>query len=229
LLAILLLAYCCWRLLSQKRERDRLVEMNFALDKLVEEKTACLKETNQVLQRIAITDDLTGLYNRGYLLKQLAEKIEAADCQSGDLSIILLDLDNFKWINDTFGHDFGDKVLERASVIFRSCMRETDLVGRYGGEEFLVILPDADLEKGQVIAERIRESIQSYRWDRESFGVTVSGGLVQYAGESVELLLKRADKLLYQAKDLGRNRIERRLRKPDDKDGGNTIVTSTPL
>ncbi|WP_052643322.1 ABC transporter substrate binding protein [Syntrophotalea carbinolica] len=227
LLAIVLLAYCCWRLFSQKRERDRLVEMNFALDRLVEEKTACLKETNQVLRRIAITDDLTGLYNRGYLLKQLAGKIETAECQSGNLSTLLLDLDNFKWINDTFGHDFGDTVLEKASAIFRSCLRGTDLVGRYGGEEFLVILPDTDLEKGQLIAEGIRKSIQSCRWDRENFRITISGGLVQYAGESVEMLLKRADKLLYQAKDLGRNRIENRLRKPDDKVEESRIVTPT--
>jgi diguanylate cyclase (GGDEF)-like protein len=208
LLAALLLGLSWWRLLMQKRERVRLVEMNAALDKLVEQKTARLQATNQILQKIAITDDLTGLYNRGYLLKQLAKEIETVDRQGGDLSIILADLDGFKRVNDTFGHDYGDKVLKQVSDILGITLRDKDLVGRYGGEEFLVILPDTDLGKSKAIAQRIRESIASHRWERDNFQTTISGGLVQYVGESVESLLKRADELLYQAKALGRNRME---------------------
>lgn len=224
LAAILLLVFCFWRLLKQKRERDRLVQMNIALDKLVEEKTACLQANNQILQKLAITDDLTGLYNRGYLIKQLADKIETVDLQGGDLSIILMDLDNFKLVNDTFGHDFGDKVLKQASIVLSSCLREKDLVGRYGGEEFLVILPDTDLKKSKTIARRIRKGIQAYQWERENFKTTISGGLVQYTGESIASLLKRADELLYQAKDLGRNRIEHCLQPPSD-DASNLCQT----
>jgi diguanylate cyclase (GGDEF)-like protein len=225
LTAILLLVFCWWRLLRQKRERNRLVQMNIALDKLVAEKTACLQAANQSLQKIAITDDLTGLYNRGYLLKKLAEKINTVDREGGDLSIVLMDLDNFKWINDTFGHDFGDKVLEQVSATLKSCLREKDLVGRYGGEEFLVILPDAHLKKAQMVAQRIRERIQSYRWEYAGIRITISGGLVQYAGESAKSLLKRADELLYQAKDRGRNRMEHCPLEPSDGIKGNRIVT----
>ncbi|MEZ4600994.1 MAG: ABC transporter substrate binding protein [Syntrophotaleaceae bacterium] len=224
----LLLVLCWWRLLREKRERDRLVQMNVALDKLVEEKTACLQATNQVLQKIAITDDLTGLYNRGFLLKQLAAKIASVDRQGGDLSIILMDLDYFKRINDTYGHDSGDKVLEQISTILRSCLREKDLVGRYGGEEFLVILPETDLKKGKIIAHRIRKSIQSYQWERENFRTTISGGLVQYTGESMESLLKRADDLLYQAKNLGRNRMECCLLEPSEGGNGSKSLKPAP-
>jgi diguanylate cyclase (GGDEF)-like protein len=208
LAAILLLAFFWWRLFRQKREQDRLMEMNVALDKLVEQKTARLQATNRALEKIAITDDLTGLCNRGYMMKQLAGNIETVDRQGGDLSIILADVDNFKWINDTFGHDFGDKVLKQVSDLLRLSLRNKDLVGRYGGEEFLVILPDTDLKHGFMVAQRIRESIQAYRWERGGFRMTLSGGVVRYAGESLESLLKRADELLYQAKDLGRNRME---------------------
>jgi diguanylate cyclase (GGDEF)-like protein len=208
LVAVLMLGYCWWRLLMQKRERTRLVEMNAALDLLVAQKTARLEATNQALQKIAITDDLTGIHNRGYLLKALARGIETVDRQGGDLSVILADLDNFKWINDTFGHNFGDKVLKQVSDTLGLTLREKDLAGRYGGEEFLLILPDADLGKSILIADRVRQNIASCRWERDDFQATISGGVVQYAGESVEELLKRADELLYQAKALGRNRME---------------------
>lgn len=210
LAALLLLGVCWVLLLAQKREQARLVEMNAALDKLVEEKTARLQAANQTLREIATTDDLTGIHNRGYLLKQLAREIEAVEGQGGELSIILADVDGFKSVNDTFGHNFGDKVLRQVSDTLGSGLREKDLVGRYGGEEFLLILPDTDLDKSTIIAERVRQSIASYYWKQEGFQTTISGGVVQYAGESVENLLKRADELLYQAKALGRNRMEHR-------------------
>ena len=208
LAAVLLLGISWARLLAQKRQQARLVEMNAALDNLVAQKTARLRDANEALQKIATTDDLTGLHNRGYLLKQLASEIEAVKQQGGDLSIILADLDGFKRINDTFGHNFGDQVLKQAGAALGNALRDKDLVGRYGGEEFLLILPDADLGKSTLIAERVRQSIASCRWEKDNFRVTISGGVVQYAGESVEELLKRADELLYQAKALGRNRME---------------------
>jgi diguanylate cyclase (GGDEF)-like protein len=211
LVVILVLAFCLLRLLMQKCERDRLVEMNNALDKLVEQKTARLQANNRALQKIAMTDDLTGLFNRGYLLKQLAAGIEAVDRQGGDLSIILVDVDSFKWINDTFGHDYGDEVLKQISAKLRASLREKDLVGRYGGEEFLMILPETDLDHARIIAQRIREGVQACQWERKDCRTTLSGGVVQYRGESIESLLKRADNLLYQAKDLGRNRMEDHL------------------
>ncbi len=210
-LAIVLLLGFSWiRLLAQKREKARLVKMNVALDNLVEEKTARLQDANKALQKIATTDDLTGIHNRGYLLKQLAQEIEAVEGQGSELSIILVDLDRFKLVNDTFGHNFGDQVLKRVSAAFGTALRDKDLVGRYGGEEFLLILPDTDLGKSTIIAERVRQSIASYCWEKDGFQTTISGGVVQYVGESVENLLKRADELLYQAKALGRNRMENR-------------------
>ncbi len=210
LATVLLLGFSWIRLLAQKREKARLVEMNVALDKLVEEKTARLQDANKALQKIVIMDDLTGIHNRGYLLKQLAQEIEAVDRQGGELSIVLVDVDGFKEVNDTFGHNFGDQVLKQVSAALGTALRDKDLVGRYGGEEFLLILPDTDLGKSTIIAERVRQSIASYCWEQDGFQTTISGGVVQYAGESVENLLKRADVLLYQAKALGRNRMENR-------------------
>ena len=214
LAAVLMLGFTWIRLLAEKREQIRLVEMNAALDELVEQKTARLQATNRALNKIAITDDLTGIHNRGHLLKQLAGEIETVAGQGGDLSIILADLDRFKEVNDTFGHNFGDEVLKQVSASLGAALRNRDLVGRYGGEEFLLILPDTDLGKSTAIAERVRQSIASYRWEQTDFQVTISGGVVQYAGESVEELLKKADELLYQAKALGRNRMECRLLDP---------------
>ena len=216
LAAVLLLGLGWVRLLAQKREQLRLVEMNASLDKLVEQKTARLQAVNRALRKTAITDDLTGIHNRGYVLKELARTIETVQRQGGDLSIILADVDGFKWINDTFGHNFGDKVLKQVSENLGSALREKDLVGRYGGEEFLLVLPDTDLGKSIVIAERVRESIASCQWEGMGFRTTISGGVVQYAGESVEELLKRADVLLYQAKALGRNRMEHHLLEPGE-------------
>lgn len=208
LVAVFLLVISWWRLWMQKRESSRLVAMNTVLDNLVEQKTSRLQATNQMLHQLAITDDLTGSHNRGYLLKRLAKEIKRTDRQRGKLSIIMVDVDHFKRINDTYGHHFGDEVLKQVSTIIGLNLREQDVNGRYGGEEFLVILPDTNLNKAKIIAERIRQNIVSYHWDSEDFHVTISGGIAQYRGETMESLLKRADKLLYQAKDLGRNRME---------------------
>lgn len=214
LAAVLLLGVCWVRLRAHKRKQAKLVEMNVALDSLVAKKTSRLRAANRALRKLATTDDLTGLYNRGHMLRQLTREIEAVQSHNGELSIILADLDNFKWINDNFGHPVGDKVLKQVGVVFDAALRDKDLVGRYGGEEFLLILPDTDLCKSIKIAERVREDIAACRWEPNDFQVTISGGVVQYAGESVEELLKKADDLLYQAKSLGRNRMEYCLLQP---------------
>ncbi len=128
--------------------------------------------------------------------------------QGGDFSIIRADVNGFKRISDTYGHNFGDEMPKQVSAALGSAWRDKDIVGRYGGEGFLLILPDTELGKSTLITERVRQSIASCRWEQDGFQTTISGGVVQYAGESVENLLKRADELLYQAKALGRNRME---------------------
>ncbi len=208
LAAVLLLGVSWVRLRTQKHKQAKLLEMNVALDSLVAKKTTRLRAANRALRKLATTDDLTGLYNRGHMVKQLANEIETAQGHNGELSIILADLDKFKWINDNFGHSVGDKVLKKVGAAFGAALRDKDLVGRYGGEEFLLILPDTDLCKSIKIAERVREEIAACHWEQNDFQVTISGGVVQYAGESVEELLKSADDLLYQAKSLGRGRME---------------------
>jgi diguanylate cyclase (GGDEF)-like protein len=182
-----------------------------ALQKALEDKNRLLKELeekNKILQEISITDGLTGLYNRRFIMKNMLDHIEKATRYQYIFSIIIFDLDNFKEINDTYGHLVGDEVLQRISLELKNNLRKTDIIGRYGGEEFIVILPYADQIAAYHIAEKVRKSIQELQWDKYFFTITLSGGVVRYNGGSIESLIEKTDKSLYRAKDNGRNRIE---------------------
>ena len=115
----------------------------------------------------------------------------------------LIDIDHFKQINDSFGHLYGDLVLQRISQVMKEMLRTGDLLCRYGGEEFLVILPHTRLEQALTYANRLRESVAALSWDKPKLIVTLSGGVAEYRGESETLLLNRADTCLYQAKSQG--------------------------
>jgi diguanylate cyclase (GGDEF)-like protein len=163
-------------------------------------------------ERLAITDGLTGLYNRRHII-QLAEKeLERAKRYHHPLSLILFDVDRFKNINDTYGHPAGDKVLMNIAQYCLSRMRTTDIFGRFGGEEFLVLLPETDRESAIVVAERLRQEIEFLRvnTDERQISITISIGVVTYTSRkniSLEELMKRLDHALYAAKHEGRNRV----------------------
>jgi len=162
---------------------------------------------------MAVTDGLTGLHNRRYLDSHLQTLFERAMARRRPLSVMITDLDRFKAVNDTFGHDGGDDVLREFARRLRQNVRGIDLACRYGGEEFVVVMPDTDGEVAQKVAERIRAQIagQPFAVGREgrTITVTVSVGVSSLlkGPDCVEALMKRADMALYEAKTGGRNRV----------------------
>lgn len=166
-----------------------------------------LKAIQSELLVASLTDGLTGLYNRRYLFLKLAEEIERARRFAYGFSIALFDLDHFKGVNDTFGHRVGDEVLIRVATELRRSIREVDFAGRYGGEEFLVILPYANTAVALDVAERIRAGIDALTWSKPGLRVTLSGGVCEYAGTDIDTLVDAADRRLYEAKAAGRDRV----------------------
>lgn len=168
-----------------------------------------LEKANKQLSKIAITDALTGISNRGYIFKRFSEELKQAKRYGSALSIVMFDIDFFKRINDSRGHQVGDMVIQEVSQCIQNCIRDNDLIGRYGGEEFLLILPHTNIESGYQLASRIRETIASLAWDKPDMKVTISGGIAEYNGHSEKELLQLADKRLYQAKSKGRDQISK--------------------
>jgi len=172
-----------------------------------------LKEANELLREISYTDQLTGLYNRHQLMGTLDKEFERARRTGNSLSMIMLDIDNFKQINDRYGHQSGDSVLTETAAIFRGELRCYDTAARYGGEEFIALLPDSLADEATNVAERIRKAIEStpFSVNKIKLRVTASLGVANYPSEgvdSIESLIKTADNALYRAKIKGRNRVE---------------------
>lgn len=170
-----------------------------------------IRKSLDIIQDMAIHDDLTGFYNRRHLMEMIASENNRSVRTGSVFSLAMLDIDHFKNINDTYGHQAGDSVLITFCAIVRSVLRKTDFCGRYGGEEFLVVLTETDLQSAKIFAERIRSRVE------ESFfaelgkhsRVTVSIGLAQHRkNEDVEKTIFRADEAMYKAKKNGRNRVE---------------------
>lgn len=183
------------------------------LDNLTNENKQ-LKDEVKRLRKLALTDPLTGAYNRRFLDENLQHKLEEAKRYDQPFSLIMYDLDHFKKINDTYGHQAGDYVLrevaQKVAEQVKSTIRGTDILARYGGEEFILILPRTNLEQASILAERIRKEIErtDFNHDNRFFPVTVSLGVTEYAsGKNKEELIGTVDKALYQAKQNGRNRI----------------------
>lgn len=162
---------------------------------------------------MAVTDGLTGIHNRRYLDSHLRTLFDRAMARRRPLSVLITDLDRFKSINDTHGHDGGDDVLREFAQRLRKNIRGIDLVCRYGGEEFVVVMPDTDGPVAEKVAERIRAEIERIPFaigkDGTAIGVTISVGVssMQQPTDTVEALVKRADVALYEAKASGRNRV----------------------
>jgi len=170
-----------------------------------------LEKKNAELERLAFYDTLTGLLNRRAILEKLDEWLHHVRRYKARLAVAMLDLDHFKLVNDNYGHRIGDRVLVDAASVMRRSVRATDSLGRYGGEEFLLILPNTDVTGAAIMAERVRAFIEGTPMtDAEgcAFPITVSLGVAEVcAGDDEDLLLSRADSALYRAKDLGRNRV----------------------
>lgn len=176
-----------------------------------------INEAQRKLVQLATIDDLTQLYNRRYFFERFNQEMERAKRYQRPLSCLILDIDHFKHVNDTYGHLSGDQVLIDIAQILRNNCRQSDLAGRYGGEELIIFLPETDSPGALIIAERIREMIEQHQTmdDRgEIIRVTVSMGVVSLTGPELEKMDKNerivqyADDALLRAKKDGRNRIE---------------------
>jgi diguanylate cyclase (GGDEF)-like protein len=174
-----------------------------------------LKEAQAQLELIAITDPLTRIFNRGHLMRRGEEEFERVRRSTGltdhAFSCIMLDLDHFKNVNDTKGHVAGDCVLKGLAERLRGCVRPYDILGRYGGEEFMVLLPDANFEQSLIVAGRIRENVRNAPFEAEDalVAITVSVGVAvaDNGDHALNDMIKRADAGLYKAKSDGRDRV----------------------
>jgi two-component system cell cycle response regulator len=180
----------------------------------------CLENviSNEMLKYIGLTDALTGVYNRRYMERRLAEEIARARRQAYRLSCMYIDVDHFKGVNDTWGHQAGDEVLREVAVRIKAELRMSDTLGRYGGEEFVVLLIDADLDSASMVAQRICAGIADQPFllpGGQGLSVSVSIGVATFTdverGSAIEgvaqQLVAQADQALYEAKQAGRNRV----------------------
>ena len=167
--------------------------------------------TKQELLTLSRTDALTGVLNRRAILSRISTELSRASREGTPISLSMLDIDHFKQVNDTYGHLAGDTVLRECTKRIRSALRQYDSLGRFGGEEFLVVVPGVEKELAVAVSERIRSAIADadFRVDGTPIQITVSQGVVAWDGvATVDRLVAAADKALYRAKENGRNRVE---------------------
>jgi diguanylate cyclase (GGDEF)-like protein/PAS domain S-box-containing protein len=187
---------------------EALIDANISLERKVEERTAELERANENLRNLAWRDALTGLPNRLAGMDRLESEFARLTRGDGASSVLMLDVDLFKPINDTYGHGAGDDVLRHIASLIKSSLRTGDFVARFGGEEFMALLPDTDLDGARTVAEKIRETIQDN--PEATVGtVTISIGvtLACAADAVMDVAVRRADAALYEAKRSGRNRV----------------------
>ncbi len=173
---------------------------------LVAKVSAILRKYDRI-NKLLLYDTLTNVFNRRTLEFRLSNELKRVSRYHQSLSIIMADLDHFKKINDKYGHDFGDVVLKSVASLFKEELRDTDFVGRVGGEEFVLVLPNTDKEAGLFVANRMRSRVEAYTF--KYIQVTFSGGVATAPEDGVEMktLLKKADQAMYRAKENGRNQI----------------------
>jgi len=192
----------------------RLEELLLRLKRVLKERELTQERIRMMekLQKLAITDGLTKLHNSRSFYSQLEVEVDRYNRYKHPLSLLLLDIDHFKHYNDSFGHLEGDKVLVRISQMIRSCLRKLDTAYRYGGEEFTVILPETSCEEAVLVAERIRNVVESEKFEHENaestLQITISIGVTQYTEkEELSSFIQRADKAMYLSKQQGRNMV----------------------
>lgn len=193
------LVYRVWRLKSE-------IDSHYARAQNLQQLNQILDTKSKYFEKMAKTDPLTGVSNRGgmgdFLLREIRNHIETGN----PLTVILLDVDHFKQINDTYGHDHGDAVLVKVARTLVEYLRTSDAVARWGGEEFLLVCPNTSLESGKALAEKLRYRIKNLTSD--SCKISASFGVATLGNESIEKLIKRVDEALYRAKQNGRDRVE---------------------
>ncbi len=180
------------------------------LDKFYKQKQT-LEEVNVFLKEQSIIDELTGFYNRRHILQEIEKEIERARRYKHTLVGIMIDIDDFKKYNDKYGHLLGDYVLKESAKVFDHSIRTIDILGRYGGDEFLIVLPEATLETGHVVAERIKKTMAKHEFKvkNRAIKVTVSMGVHFFddlTDTDKNLFIETIDKALFQAKTQGKNR-----------------------
>ncbi|NMT63403.1 diguanylate cyclase [Marinobacter orientalis] len=167
---------------------------------------------NRKLRRMATTDPLTGLFNRRHMTCLVEKELARFRRNGHPVAFLVLDIDHFKAINDQYGHETGDRVLEDVAGIIKTRLRTQDLIARWGGEEFLAVLPDTGIQSGQASAERVREALLTHDWlapNGERIDLTISAGVSEFRAEDdLNSAINRADRALYRSKELGRNRVE---------------------
>lgn len=164
----------------------------------------------ETMSRLAIVDPLTQMLNRRGIVIALLEAMAYAERYEHPMAVALVDIDHFKLVNDRFGHDAGDRVLKGLAAIFQDSIRQSDRVGRYGGEEFLLVFPETTLEASRPIVDRIRARVHEHRFEIPSglISVTVSIGVTQFEpSEEHAHLFSRVDQAMYEAKEAGRNLV----------------------
>ena len=193
------------------KNQFRIISMQNELEKKNKE----LMEKNMLLQEMTITDGLTGLYNKRYILNRLVNDIFHAARYKEPISFIMVDIDHFKRINDTYGHLVGDILLKNVAQTLKKTVRDVDIVARYGGEEFLIVVPNEDVLGTKILAERLRQTIEnsSFVIDNNELSITISIGIksaniTSDSSTEVTKLIGEADLALLKAKSEGRNRVE---------------------
>lgn len=197
-----------------KTLNEKLVAVNRKLEEKVEKKTRELEQSNEEIKRLSWTDPLTQLLNRRSCEERFKDEIARFERTKESFCILLCDLDHFKSINDTYGHNAGDYVLVEVARILKSNSRKTDMVFRWGGEEFLFLLTGTELRGGVIAGEKIREKIEAtvFEHEQQNLPITMSMGIsIHQKGQTMEECIKEADENLYSAKKAGRNRLHPQL------------------
>jgi len=197
-------------------ERDVSMAMTLGMTGSLLIENLLLRRRRQRAQKFALTDSLTRLFNRRMGLVTLDQELARAARSEQSMTVLMCDLDHFKQLNDAHGHLQGDLALRATADMLRQTLRRSDTICRYGGEEFLVVLPDTTADEATVLATRLFTAVQ-VRGEEMGLPVTISIGLTNYrAGDSVESILQRADHALYASKDYGRNRFSVDVEGPEE-------------
>ncbi len=190
-----------------KKTKEKLHALDPRFRNKIEKLFEDMNESISMLYEAAIRDEKTQLYNAKFFDTMLEMEMEKADRNQQKLSLFVIDIDFFKKINDTHGHLKGDEILEELAKLLQKQMRKSDIVSRFGGEEFFILLPETDLKKAKRITSRLRAAIKKNR-KLKKYNLTVSGGLTQYKkGDTKKKFMKRADDALYKAKETGRDKF----------------------
>jgi diguanylate cyclase (GGDEF)-like protein len=192
---------------TNKLDNSGFSDVDMELLKAVTDQAAVAINKAQ-LWEMAVTDSLTGLFVRRYFMAKFLEELHRAERYKKILSVVMVDLDHFKRVNDTLGHTAGDRALKIVAKFLENNLRDVDIIGRYGGEEFVILLPEADKDEAYLVSERLRKQLAELKVD-DLPQMTVSLGIASYPedGAAVELLINKADTAMYVGKQSGRNKV----------------------